>query len=205
MTLFSLLSHSTLSIKPGQKIIPQAEFSQILEAQEVLKQAKQDALDYHKNTELECEELRKKAQEEGFQKGLEEFNEHILSLDKEAKKILLEMQKIILPLALKAAQKIVSKEIELNPETIVDIVIQAMAPAKQNKKITIFVNKSDLETLEQNKPKLKIIFDNLQVLNIQERPEVSPGGCMIETETGIINATAENQWKALENAFAKYK
>ena len=205
MTLFSLLSHSTLSVKPGQKIISQAEFSQILEAHEVLKQAKQDAIDYHKNTELECEELRKKAQEEGFQKGLEEFNEHILSLDKEAKKILLEMQKIILPLALKAAQKIVNKEIELNPETIVDIVIQAMAPAKQNKKITIFVNKSDLEALENNKPKLKEIFENLQVLNIQERPEVSPGGCMIETETGIINATAENQWKALENAFAKYK
>ncbi|MES2200477.1 MAG: HrpE/YscL family type III secretion apparatus protein [Chlamydiota bacterium] len=205
MTLFSLFSQSTLAVKPGKKIIPEAEFSQILEASEVLKKAKQDALDYHKKTEAECEELRKKAHEEGLQKGLEEFNEHILSLDKEAKKILLEMQKIILPLALKAAQKIVSREIELNPETIVDIVMQAMAPAKQNKKITIFANKSDLEALERNKPKLKEIFENLQVLNIQERPDVTSGGCMIETETGIINATAENQWKALENAFAKYK
>lgn len=205
MTLFSLHSHSNLSVKPGKKIIPSAEFSQILQAHEVLEQATQNALDCRKNTEDECENLRKKAQEEGFQKGLEEFNDHILSLDKEAKKILLEMQKIILPLALKAAQKIVNKEIELNPETIVDIVLQAMAPAKQNKKVTIFVNKADLESLEQNKPKLKEIFENLQVLNIQERPDVSPGGCMIETETGIINATAENQWKALENAFAKYK
>ncbi len=205
MTLFSLISQSTLSIKPGEKIISGKDFTQILEASEILEKAKQDAIDHHKNTELECEELRKKAHEEGLQQGLEEFNEHILSLDKEAKKILLEMQKIILPLALKAAQKIVGKEIELAPETIVDIVMQAMAPAKQNKKITIFVNKADLEALEKNKPKLKAIFENLQVLNIQERPDVSPGGCMIETETGIINATAENQWKALENAFAKYK
>lgn len=205
MTLFSFLSNATLSVKPGEKIISAESFSQILEAQEVLKKAESAALEHQKNTEQACEELRKKAQEEGFQKGLEEFNEHILSLDKEAKKILLEMQKIILPLALKAAKKIVSKEIELDPETIVDIVMQAMAPAKQNKKITIFVHKSDLEALERNKPKLKSMFENLQVLSIQERPDVTPGGCMIETETGIINATVENQWKALENAFAKYK
>ena len=205
MTLFSLLSHSSLSIESGKKIIPKEEFSQVLEAYEVLQKAKQDAEDHLIKTKEECEQLRKEAQEEGLQQGLEEFNDHILSLDKEAKKILLEMQKIILPLALKAAQKIVNKEIELNPETIVDIVIQAMAPAKQNKKITIFANKSDIEALEKNKPQLKEMFENLQVLSIKERPDVTPGGCTIETETGIINATIENQWKALENAFAKYK
>lgn len=205
MTFFSYFSQDALSVKPGQKIIPAEDFNKVLSANEILIKAEEDVALYRKKVEEECQELRKKAEKEGFQKGLETFNSHILALDNEAKKIHLEMQKIILPLALKAAQKIVGKEIQVHPETIVDIVIQAMAPAKQSKKVTIFVNKSDLEVLEQNKPRLKELFENLQILSFQERSDIQPGGCMIETESGIINATIENQWKALENAFARHK
>lgn len=205
MKFFSLFSEGSVSLEGGKKIIPSESFSRLLEAKEIIEKAREAANRYRKETENECEILRKRAEEEGFQKGLEELNIHILSLDKEAKKIVLEMQKVILPLALKAAKKIVAKEIELHPETIVDIVLQALAPAKQNKKVTIFVNKADLDTLEQNKPKLKQSLENLQTLAVRERSDVTPGGCIIETETGIINASVENQWKALENAFSKYK
>jgi len=205
MTLFSFLSQGTLSIEPGKKIVPSKEFSLLLEAKKVLEKAKEDAEAYGKKTEAECQELKKKAAKEGFEEGLKNFNIHILSLEEEAKKLYLEMQKVILPLALKAAKKIVSKELEVDPETIVDIVIQALAPVKQSKKIKIFVNKADLEILEKEKPKLKELFEHLQVLSVQERSDIETGGCIIETESGIINATAENQWKALENAFAKHK
>jgi type III secretion protein L len=48
------------------------------------------------------------------------------------------------------------------------------------------------------------MFEQLQFLGVQERPDIAPGGCIIETENGIINASVDNQWKALETAFQKY-
>ena len=33
---------------------------------------------------------------------------------------------------------------------------------------------------------------------------MEPGGCLIETEAGIINAQLENQWRSLEAAFKAY-
>ena len=33
---------------------------------------------------------------------------------------------------------------------------------------------------------------------------IEPGGCIIETEAGIINAQLENQWRSLENAFESF-
>jgi type III secretion protein L len=58
--------------------------------------------------------------------------------------------------------------------------------------------------LEQEKQEIKKIFEHLQSLSIQERDDVEPGGCIIETEAGIINAQLENQWRALESAFASF-
>ena len=60
------------------------------------------------------------------------------------------------------------------------------------------------EILEAEKPKIKSILEQVQVLTIQERNDIAPGGCIIETESGIINASIENQWRALESAFERY-
>lgn len=204
MKFFSYIKEGDIHLDSESKVIPREEFSILLESSEVLERAKQDALQYKQEVEKECEELRNKAKEEGFAEGLAQFNDHLIAFDNSLKQIRHEMQRQVLPVALKAAKKIVSKELELFPETIVDIVLQALAPAKQNHKLTIYVNKEDKEALESNKGRIKEVLEQLQSLSIQERADVTAGGCIIETESGIINASIENQWRALEAAFARY-
>jgi type III secretion protein L len=65
------------------------------------------------------------------------------------------MNQLILPLALKAAKKIVGKELETHPDAIVSIVMQALSPAMQNHRITIWINKADKDVLEREKPPSK--------------------------------------------------
>ncbi len=202
--LFSYLFSGDLHFSSSEKIIPAHEFSELLEAHEVLAKAIEQTEKKRKEVEEECETLRQQAKEEGFQEGLNLLNKHFIDLEKHGRKIYSDTQNSILKLALQAAKKIVNKELELHPETIVDIVMQALAPIKQNHRITIFVNKADKDILEEHKPQIKEIFEQLQFLGVQERADIEPGGCLIETESGIINASAENQWKALEKAFQRY-
>ncbi len=204
MKFFSLIYQGEIHPAADDKVISSEEFSTLVSAEEVLTKAKEDAEIYKKEVEKECQALREKAKEEGFAEGLAQFNEHLLAFEKNLRHLRLEMQKQILPLALKAAKKIVNKELETAPETIVEIVIAALAPISQAARFTIYVNKADKDALEANKSKLKEILEHLQTLSIQERADISPGGCIIETESGIINATIENQWRALEAAFEKY-
>ena len=126
------------------------------------------------------------------------------AFERTVRAIKLELQNEIIPIALKAAKKIVGAQLELKPDTIVDIVMQALSPVVQNHRFTIYVNKADKEILEANKSRIKAILDQMQMLSVQERADIAPGGCIIETEAGIINATIENQWRALEAAFARY-
>ena len=204
MKFFSLIFQGELHPAQGKKILRKEEYSTLLTAEEVLKKAEEDREALRKQTELECITLREKAEKEGFDEGLSQFNEHLVRFDQEIARLRHEMQQMVLPLVLKAAQKIVGKQLELNPETIVDIVMQALAPAVQNRRITIYVNKEDKDLLEEHKPRLKEILEQVDSFSIQERADVEKGGCIIVTEAGIINATMENQWRALEAAFTKF-
>lgn len=204
MKFFSLIYQGDVHPSKDEKVIPKESFTTLLEATALLEKVKEDASALRKKTEEDCARLKKQAKQQGFNEGLEKFNEEIIKLDLQLKTLHHEMQKMVLPLALKAAKKIVAKELEQFPETIVDIVLQALAPIKQGKKIVIYVSKQDKEVLEAEKPKLRAILEQVELLSIQERADVSPGGCIIQTESGLINATIENQWKALERAFEKY-
>jgi len=202
--LFSMIEDGKVHPASNKKVIPQEEFSILMEASEILEKARQNAEEYRIQTEAECQALREVAKKEGYQEGLEQLNANIIGLDQEKKRLRHEMNKLILPLALKAAKKIVAKELETKPETIVDIVLQALSPVLQNHQITIWVNKIDKEILETEKTRLKEKLEQVQSLSIKERDDVAQGGCIIETESGIINASIDNQWRAIESAFDKY-
>ena len=62
-------------------------------------------------------------------------------LDRELKEIREEVHKKILPLALKAARKIIGEELKLHPDRIVDIVMTALKPVTQHRKIVLYVNR----------------------------------------------------------------
>lgn len=201
---FSLIFSGEIHRSEDKKILPAEEFSRLLESREVLEQAKEDVKTYLKQNKEACNEALKQAETSGFNKGLTEFNKHILYYEQKIKMMEHELQKHILPLALKAAKKIVGGELKAHPETIVDIVRQTLKPVTQNHHIKIYVSRQDKETLDQKKSELRALLDQVQTFAIEERDDIAPGGCIIETEAGIINASLENQWRALESAFEAF-
>lgn len=197
---FSLIHGKSVHIGPKKKVISKEEITEIVDAHQILEEVKKDAENYRKNVVKECEKLKEQAQKEGFEAGFRAWVEHIAKLEDEIIKVRKDLEKFLVPVTLKAAKKIVGREIELSEDTIVDIVSNSLKAVSQHKKITIFVNRKDLDPLEHHRPQLKQIFESLEVLSLRERADVAPGGCIIETEGGIINAQLENQWRVLENA-----
>ena len=201
---FSLISGKEVRRTPRRKVIPAKEFTKLEEASQIVKTVKQEAAAFKQEIAVESEKIKERAFQEGFQEGLVTFNKYLVALDRELKHLREDVQKKILPLALKAARKIIGEELRLHPDRIVDIVLTSLKPVTQHRKITVYVNKADLQTLEENKNRIKKLFEQLESFSIQERSDIEPGGCMIETEAGIINAQLENQWRALESAFESF-
>jgi len=204
MKFFSFLKED-IHPDPGEKIIPAEKFSKILEANEIVEKAKIDSDKYFDRVKKECVSLKEEAKKEGFDEGLEVLNEHILKLDSSIKNLSKEYEAKILSIALKAAKKIVAEELKMHPEAIVNIIKGALKPVTQHLKVKIFVNKQDLDILEREKPKIKEIMQQVKTFSLEERNDIEPGGCIIETEKGIINAQLDNQFRAIEAAFKTFE
>ena len=203
MRCFSLLKSGKVEVR-GRKILPKEEVETLINANEVLDAAKQEAIDRIEEAKKECALIHKKAYEAGYQEGLTKFNSHILKIDEKTKIMRHEMQRAMLPLVLQATKRIIGKSIDLNPELIVEIIIQSIKSISQNHQIKLYVNRKDLEHIEKRKEEILSIFDRVDSFSLVERSDVESGGCLIETENGILNASLENQYRALERAFEAY-
>lgn len=200
---FTLIYGDQLHVAPKTKVIPSDALSKLVDASEVLDLVKQDALKYRHEVANECEGIKEAAYKDGYEAGYNEWAEQLAEFEKKLESIHQEYRKLVLPIALTAAKKIVGREIELSEDAIVDIVVANLKSVSQHKKITIYVNKKELEIVEKSKPRLRELFENLESMSIRPRDDVAPGGCMIETEVGIINAQMDHRWLALEKAFEK--
>ena len=198
---FSFIYSGDVTTAPNKKILPAEAFSQLLSVNELLNQAKEDIAAYLEKNQEACQKILEETKEAGFNEGLFRFNEYILYYEKQLKQIKLDLQNQVLSLALKIAKKILPQELELNPESIIAIVMQVLKPVIQNRHIKIFVSKNDRDVLEQKKQEIRKIFEHVETFIIEEKEDLESGDCVIETEAGIINARLKNQWDAIEAAF----
>lgn len=197
---FTLIDGREITIAPGTKRLPADAVSSLLDCTELLATVHTDAVNYSKNVAADCEELKTRAEVEGFQAGFDQWIEMVSYLEKEVVKVREELQKVVMPVALKAAKKIVASELQVNPQVTFDIVASTLKSIAQHKRIVLYVSKQDFELIESSKNRLKPIFEELESLSIREREDIEPGGCVIETEVGIINARLKDRWRTLETA-----
>ena len=199
--LFTLIHGDQILVAPQEKIIPAGDFSILQDALDVLNHIKEDAEKYRLQVAKESEQFKEHGFKEGYEEGFKQWADHLVDFEKKLEDLRKEMQQVIIPIALKAAKKIVGREIELSEDLIVDIVASNLKAVLQHKKITIYVNKKEIESLEKHKQQLRDLFENLESFSIRPRDDIAPGGCVIETEIGIINAQMEHRWQVLEQAF----
>jgi type III secretion protein L len=200
-SFFTLFDGKKVAIAPGTKKLSADALSTLMTCDELEKKTEEDTIAYKKQVVAECELIKKQAYEEGFEAGYDEWTKMVGYLEKEIDHVHTELQKTVMPVALKAAKKIVGAELAIKEDAIIDIVMSTLKTVAQHKRIVIYVSKQDYEVLEGAKSKLKDVFEQLESLSIRERDEIEKGGCIIETEIGIINAQLQNRWKTLEAAF----
>ncbi|WP_100934355.1 HrpE/YscL family type III secretion apparatus protein [Candidatus Chlamydia corallus] len=201
MKFFSLIFKDD-DVSPNKKVLSPEAFSAFLDAKELLEKTKTDSEAYVAETKEQCVHIRQEAKDLGFKEGSESWSKQIAFLQEETKNLRTRVREALVPLAIASVRKIIGKELEMHPETIVSIISQALKELTQNKNIIIYVNPKDLPLVEKSRPELKKIVEYADTLILTAKPDVTPGGCIIETEAGIVNAQLDIQLDALEKAFS---
>ena len=169
------------------------------EARRILEEARAEAASTREQAETSARELREAAYREGLEAALLEINQHVLAARELRETALAEVERDVLRLSVKLAEKIIGHEIERDSATIADIVSNALKHARRDEMLTIRVNSADLASIEEHRERLDPT-GRARLFDILPDPRIARGGCLIESESGTINAQLDVQLRVLERA-----
>ena len=189
-----------------------------VEAVKTIKDAEKKAKEILENaindTNSEVNDIKANAWEEGFNRGKQEAMQRmeedvdavLISANKvltessiKAREIFQDNKSEIIKLSFEIAKKIIKKEAS-DKEVLFENLVEAMKKAQSNKELKIFVNWEQLSFGKEIKDILKNNFQGIETIDIIEDRTVEPGGCIIETKLGKIDATIKNQLDIVFNA-----
>lgn len=175
------------------------------EATEILDEARAQAEEIVARAQSDAETLRQQAQAEGRQAGIDEGSKEVAQIIKRMAEHQQEQEAQVLPqllkLVRKMAEKVIGSELEQRPEALVGMIKRTLHDkARQRRSLLLRVNPADLEVVRNERHRLMDALVRASDLAIREDPDISPGGVMIETEAGSIDARLETQLDALERA-----
>ncbi|MBT4763306.1 MAG: hypothetical protein HOO06_16550 [Bdellovibrionaceae bacterium] len=121
---------------------------------------------------------------------LEEFLENTKVL---YKKLFEKNENTLIRLMFGFASKIALFEIDKQPEKIVTIVKETMDLIQGDIKSNIIISDKDKEFLDEIKENVTKDFEFLNKVEFSTSEEIQPGGCIIETNFGVIDASIEER------------
>lgn len=186
---------------PGRGVIESEVFDASRRARSIVQDAEAKAQEILAQAHAEASRVLQEAQDQGYQmgeaKGLKQYQESVVRMNREYDELLGQAESQLLNLAVGVARKIIDKELMVNPRVMVDIVRRALAPMNRKRSIVLRINPADRAALNEHRADLletMLAGGNIVFMN---DPNISRGGCMIETEHGTVDARLETQLSTL--------
>ena len=137
------------------------------------------------------------AEAEGLKKQSRDILKDLFEVKREA---LTQAHKEIIQVALDLAEKIIRYKVSIDPGVLETQVVEAIKKAtSEADRVQVYVNSKDLQTIENNIPKMAKLFPSGVDIIPLANDSVDPGSCIIETKSGQLDARFSTQLQALTN------
>jgi flagellar biosynthesis/type III secretory pathway protein FliH len=108
-------------------------------------------------------------------------------------RMLKEVEGEVVRAAVRVAAEILAAELQLRDDAVVDVAATALVAARNARDINLRVNPRDAAALRSAKSRLVANLTRAKDLEIREDRRVGPGGVLIETESGVVDAQLATQ------------
>jgi flagellar assembly protein FliH len=146
-----------------------------------------------------------RGKDEGFTQGMAEVQRlvaraHLMleRIQDKREAILNDAEQQMIDMTLLIARKVVKTISAAHKEVVTENIREALTKVKSRGNILIKVNLSDLELSSQRIDEFTRMVEGGGTIQVQEDSTIDPGGCVIETDFGEIDARIANQFEELE-------
>ena len=176
------------------------------QAEKVIMAAEQQANDILERARARSEKIKNSAEEQGYRQGIKKAEAEAGEIRRQAQEVLRQteadrrktmenMEREITSLAVEIAEKMLAIQLELDQDIIIKAALEAIKLVKDRERVTFYVNPGDMGIYIAHKQQLERTLPDRAVLSFIADPEVNPGGCLVDTDQGLVDATIDERWK----------
>ncbi len=136
-------------------------------------------------------------------KELLQLHEGVLeSLRRAVPDIVQQTEGALIQIALESARKVVAG-LPITPELVEGVVREAVGQTKETAEVTIQLHPDDLALLRQHQSPVLQGLPEAGPLRFVSSPEVSRGGCLVQTRFGLVDARRETKMQQLHQSLTE--
>ncbi len=195
------LKEGTFEIDSASKILKAKNYSAYLNAEEIVALARNKAAGIIRDARKVFDSEKKRGYDEGMEAGNQKISEIMIESVARSVENFSEFENDVIEVVGDALKKILGEMDSY--ELISKVVKNALATVRNQKKVTLIVNPMDSEVVHGQINDLLSAYPTINTIDILTDSRVSPGGCKIETEMGVVDASLEIQLEAIKKALIK--
>ena len=180
-------------------VVDAEEYSAHTKARDIIAQAEAQAAHIRAKAQADRDEVLAEAHEEGRQQGYAEMTEVLVKARLAHTALLHQAEPQIVKLSVKIAERIIGGELQTGEDALIRIVTRAIEQLRQSKELVLRLNPQDAELLRRDKRALLDAVGRVKDIAFRDDPQVGRGGCVIETESGTVDAQLSTQLEMIEN------
>ncbi|HDL8788587.1 TPA: HrpE/YscL family type III secretion apparatus protein, partial [Yersinia enterocolitica] len=200
MQPFVQIIPSNLSLACGLRILRAEDYQSSLTTEELISAAKQDA----EKILADAQEVYEQQKQLGWQAGMDEartlqatlIHETQLQCQQFYRHVEQQMSEVVLL----AVRKILNDYDQV--DMTLQVVREALALVSNQKQVVVRVNPDQAGTIREQIAKVHKDFPEISYLEVTADARLDQGGCILETEVGIIDASIDGQIEALSRAIS---
>ena len=195
--------------RAGEPEIPeQAEQDPFSDLEEIIRNRLLEA-------QTRAEELESEGYEKGYAQGLkdgteygtksmevvsEQFERLFAGVQDLPRHVFKDYRNWLLATSITISRQIVKKELQTRPELIVGLIESLLTQTEEDQGVAIYLHPKDLDLLRNHTSLENLIDSGERPLSLKPDSQMERGGCRLESDIRMIDASIETQFSLIEEA-----
>lgn len=200
MTQIIKKSGEPASRTPAGKVVEREVIAASAEALRIVDEARAEAGSLLESAKLVHAKAIQDGFREGYERGAEQWQNAVWAARESVRAAVEQAKPQIVQLALRVAEKILRQKLETQPAAIVPMVDEALRSLQgQNQmRVVLRVHPADEAVLEERRQRWLDRHPSIVSLQVVSDESFPRGGCRIESDFGMVDATLETQMRVIE-------
>lgn len=198
-----LIKKNDFTLQSDRRIVKVSDAATVRTAEEIIAAAEAEAARIREEAKAAFEAEKKRGYEEGIQNGKAEIAMMKIDQVDQSVKFMASVEDRMADVVMKAL-RLFTVEVG-DREMVVQIVRKTLsAVIRTQRQVTLRVAPELVETVRSRVEELRTAYPTVETFDVVEDPRLKGPACILETESGVADASVETQLAAIEKSLKRH-